>query len=193
MQILSSLGVQGGYKLKETMIILYLLSISMMLFAQENSESNKILAKDFEKAVILEVDKRVKRVRGLNISDLTRDLLKKEAGLNEREESLREEKRQLKIISQDFTEKVKKFGDQQKKLLGCLDENEKKKSERIDRLVGIVQGMKPKKAAELLAIQEAGLAVRILNGLKPEKSSEIFNIMDREISARLQKQYLIMK
>ena len=48
-------------------------------------------------------------------------------------------------------------------------------------------------AADILAIQDPDLSVRILAELDSTKMSKIFNLMDKEVSARLQKQFLQMK
>jgi flagellar motility protein MotE (MotC chaperone) len=53
--------------------------------------------------------------------------------------------------------------------------------------------MKPDKAAEVLSVQESDIAVRILQAIDSKKASKIFNFMDKEISAKLQRQYLLMK
>ena len=72
-------------------------------------------------------------------------------------------------------------------------EMRKKQKERMSRLVKVIGGMSPKKAAEQLSIQESELAVQILGALDPAKTSKIFNLMKKEISSGLQKQYMLMK
>ncbi len=53
--------------------------------------------------------------------------------------------------------------------------------------------MRPEKASQLLSVQGAEISVQILSEIDEKKASKIFNLMDKEISARLQKQYLDMK
>ena len=53
--------------------------------------------------------------------------------------------------------------------------------------------MRAAKAAEILSVQESDLTVQILGKLPPEKVSKIFNLMEKEVSARLQKQFMSMK
>ena len=60
-------------------------------------------------------------------------------------------------------------------------------------MVEVISGMKPQNAADVLAIQDPELSVRILSLLESQKTSKIFNLMDKEVSARLQKQFLQMK
>ena len=53
----------------------------------------------------------------------------------------------------------------------------------------------PKQAPSLqvLSTQDADISVKILEKIDPTKASKIFNLMDKEVSARLQKQYLNMQ
>jgi flagellar motility protein MotE (MotC chaperone) len=60
-------------------------------------------------------------------------------------------------------------------------------------MVEVISGMKPQSAADVLAVQDPDLSVRILGQLEAQKASKIFNLMDKEVSARLQKQFLQMK
>ena len=53
--------------------------------------------------------------------------------------------------------------------------------------------LRPQKAAEILSVQDSSIAVQILQKIDPKKASKIFNFMDKDISAKLQKQYLLMK
>lgn len=77
--------------------------------------------------------------------------------------------------------------------IGCVQQNEDEGKGRVAQLVEMVSNMKPQKAAEVLSVQEADIAVKILQMIDAKKASKIFNFMDKEVSARLQKQYLNMK
>jgi len=57
----------------------------------------------------------------------------------------------------------------------------------------MISNMKPDKAASVLSVQDSEIAVQILQMIDPKKASKIFNFMDKEVSAKLQKQYLQMK
>ena len=74
-----------------------------------------------------------------------------------------------------------------------LIRTKKKRENIIDHLVQVVSGMKPQTAADMLAVQDSTLTVEIISKLDPTKVSKIFNLMDKEISARLQKEYLNMQ
>ena len=150
-------------------------------------------AQDFEQAVMKAVEQRVNKVQVSNLSAFSKDLLHRESQLNQRERLLQGREQQIVINAKDFAGRVKEFEQRQQKLLGCLDEMSKKKEQRVERLVAIIGGMKPAKAADILSIQQPDLAVQILGGLAPARTSKIFNLMGKEISASLQKRYLLMQ
>ena len=60
-------------------------------------------------------------------------------------------------------------------------------------MVDVVSGMKPQTAADLLSQQDPSLAVKIMGELDAVKVAKIFNLMKKEISAKLQKQYMTLK
>lgn len=92
-----------------------------------------------------------------------------------------------------FEKRVKEVVNQQEKVLGCVDNNSKAETDRVRHMVRIISNMKPNQSAQVLSVQDADITVKILGLLEPDKVSKIFNLMDKEISARLQKQYLTMK
>ena len=100
---------------------------------------------------------------------------------------------QLKISEETLTKNILEFENDKKKILGCIDENQKNEMRRVTQLVEMISNMKPAKAAELLSVQESQISVKIIEKIDPSKASKIFNMMDKEVSARLQKQYLNMK
>ena len=57
----------------------------------------------------------------------------------------------------------------------------------------MIANMKPVKAADVLSVQDSLISVKILEQIDPKRASRIFNLMDKEVSARLQKQYLNMQ
>jgi len=100
---------------------------------------------------------------------------------------------QMTVSQKEFEKKVQEFQEKQKTFLSCLDATDQKENKRIEHMVAVISGMKPQGAADILSVQGPEIAVQILGMLEPGKVSKIFNLMDKEISARLQKQYLNMK
>lgn len=148
---------------------------------------------EFKKAVMLETEKIMKKAGSGNIVDFSKELLEKEEAIKVKELNLLKEQEQLKINISDFQKKVIEFQESQKNFLGCIDSQNEKVEKRITQMVEVVAGMKPQSAADVLSVQDPDLSVRILGELDSQKASKIFNLMDKEVSARLQKQFLQMK
>jgi flagellar motility protein MotE (MotC chaperone) len=135
----------------------------------------------------------MKRIGKGELVGLSKELLQKEELLRVRELQVQKREEELKINQQDFKNKVANFNQKQNHFLGCLDEQDKKVSDRISHMVDVVGGMRPQSAADVLSVQEPDISIRILGMLDAERVSKIFNLMDKEVSARLQKQYMNMK
>lgn len=143
--------------------------------------------------VKIETLKHIDEIKKKSVAELTKELVEKDAELSLKQHKLQVREEQLKITLTELEGKIKGFDSKQKKFIGCVGQHEKRKTERVSRLVKVISGMKPIKAAELLSVQDTDISVKILAELKPDKASKIFNLMEKEISARLQKQYLNMK
>ncbi|MBI2522142.1 MAG: hypothetical protein HYV97_17115 [Bdellovibrio sp.] len=150
-------------------------------------------AEEFHKALLEEVEKVLVKTKQEKFVEITKELLNKEQEFKVQTLALEREREQLDMNKREFEKKVQAFFSLQQKLLGCLESQDSLKDKRIDHMVDVVSNMKPDSAAQLLSAQEVELAVSILGKLDAVKVSKIFNLMDKEISARLQKQYLNMK
>ena len=148
---------------------------------------------EFLDAVNKEAKVRLEKYSSQNMVELTREIMKKERALELEKQQLKERAAELDAIEGDIKKRIADFQDQQKKLLGCLDQNDQKQSARVNHMVEVVSGMRPATAADVLSVQDVDIAVRILGKLEAIKVSKIFNSMDKEISARLQKQFMNMK
>ncbi|MFZ9001589.1 MAG: MotE family protein [Bacteriovoracaceae bacterium] len=146
---------------------------------------NELVKKEVEKRLTLSGRKR--------IVAFSHELFEKEKTIIQRELSLKKKEDALKLRDKHFDDRVKKLLEDQDRILGCIDGNKKKEDTRILHMVQVISGMRPNNAAQVLSVQEANITVKILGMLEPEKVSKIFNLMDKEISARLQKQYLTME
>lgn len=181
--------------MRKLVMILFILSLPMIpLSAQKTEEKGKTYtAEEFDQAVMKEVERRLVRLGKKEIVNFSKELMDKEKSLKIRETSLDQRQQAIDLSSQDLAKKIKQFEERQSKLLSCLDSIDQKKKDRVRHMVDTISGMKPQNAAELLSVQDAELAVEILGDLDSAKVSKIFNMMDKEISARLQKQYMTMK
>ena len=127
------------------------------------------------------------------MTEFSKSLLEKEKKLEIERKDLELKKIELTKLEKEVLKKVEEISKRQSKIIGCLDKNQKKRENRVDHLVQVVSGMKPQTAADMLAVQDSILTVEIISKLDPTKVSKIFNLMDKEISARLQKEYLNMQ
>lgn len=148
---------------------------------------------EFKKALQEEVDKTIKKVSGNHMVDFSKELLQKEEAIKVKELEVKKQEDQLKMNMADFEKRVKDFQTEQKRFIGCIDSQDEKADKRVSQMVEVISGMRPQNAADLLSVQESDLAVKILGQLDPAKVSKIFNLMDKEISAKLQKQFMTMK
>ncbi len=148
---------------------------------------------DFIKKVAEEVKVQVDKIKNKSVTDLTKELVEKDEKIRLHELELQKKEDQIKTSESDLAKKYAEFDARQKSFIGCVQQNEDEAKGRVAQLVEMVSNMKPQKAAEVLSVQEADIAVKILQMIDAKKASKIFNFMDKEVSARLQKQYLIMK
>jgi flagellar motility protein MotE (MotC chaperone) len=148
---------------------------------------------DFVKKVNEEVKKKVDAIKNKSVSDLTKELLDKEEKLKLRELEFQKQQDALKVSEAEISKKYSELNEKQRNFIGCIERNEEDSKARIGQLVDMFSNMKPQKAAEVLSVQESEIAVKILQMIDPKKASKIFNFMDKEVSAKLQKQYLLMK
>lgn len=148
---------------------------------------------EFKTAVLEEASKLMKKAGSANLVDFSKELLEKEEALKSKELVIKKQQEELDMSRADFKKKLVEFQDSQKKFLGCVDEKNEKADKRVSQMVDVISGMKPQSAADVLAVQDPDLSVRILGELDSAKASKIFNLMDKEVSARLQKQFLQMK
>ena len=173
------------------MKFLMLFLLAMPALAQTKGKT--FTEEEFNKKVAEEVSKKVDSIKNKSVSDLTKEILAKEEAVRLRELDLVKREDQLKVNAQEIEKKIKEFNTNQTTVLGCAQKNEEDAKSRVAQQVEVVSNMQPAKAAALLSVQDADIAVRILQMLDPKKASKIFNLMEKEVSARLQKQYMDMK
>ncbi len=176
-----------------SLFILMFLTIASYAQDEKSKENLKYSEADFEKAVQDEFVKRMKKVGRSNLIDFSNELLKKEETLLQKENSLKKKEEQLALNESELKKRFEEFNKEQQNFLTCLDNEDKKVERRLRHMVDVVSGMKPQTAANLLSQQDPSLSVKILGELDATKVSKIFNLMDKEISAKLQKQFMTLK
>jgi flagellar motility protein MotE (MotC chaperone) len=175
-------------------LIIFLLIYTPLVKAEDKKiYSEQEFRIKLEEMVKKEVEKRLTRSGRKRIVEFSHELFDKEKELTTRELGLKKKEDAILLRDKHFNERVKKLLEDQDRILGCIDANKKKEDTRILHMVQVISGMRPNNAAQVLSVQEADITVKIMGMLEPEKVSKIFNLMDKEISARLQKQYLTME
>lgn len=174
-----------GNKMRYLLILLVTLSV----FAKEKTYTEK----EFQEKVDSEVMKKIDRLKKSSVTDLTKELVMKEKKIEESLQSIQRREEQLKLGEESLSTRIVEFEKEQMKVLNCIADSKAQSAQRVNQIVNIISGMKPAKAAQMLAIQDSQISVNILGKIDPVKASKIFNLMDKEVSARLQKQYLDMR
>lgn len=173
-----------------------ILLVAMIIFfkAHAADEDKKVYTEaEFKEKVHKEVVDRVQKIKRKSIAQLTKELLEKEKKLEDAQQALKIKEEQVKISEVTLAKKIMQLEADQKKIIGCIDNNRKGQARRVKQMVSVISGMKPAKAAEVLSVQDSQVSLKILEQIDPTKMSKIFNLMDKEVSARLQKQYLNMQ
>lgn len=167
----------------------------LMIFAMGvlSAYAKTYTEEEFVKKVNEETKKKVDTIKNKSVSDLTKELLDKEQQLKLKELELQKQHDQLRVSESEIAKKYADLNEKQKSFIGCVEKNEEDSKARIGQLVDMVSNMKPQKAAEVLSVQDSEIAVKILQMIDAKKASKIFNFMEKEVSAKLQKQYLLMK
>lgn len=168
---------------------LLLISLCFSVFAKEKTYTEKEYNEKVEKEVLKKIDK----LKKSSVTDITKELVLKEKKLKLEQEELERKKEQLRLSEESLSARILDFEKQQEKILNCMSDSKAQSVQRVNQIVNIISGMKPVKAAQMLAIQDSAISVNILGKIDPVKASKIFNLMDKEVSARLQKQYLNMR
>tara|TARA_R110002072_G_scaffold1989_4_gene16541 strand:- start:16957 stop:17505 length:549 start_codon:yes stop_codon:yes gene_type:complete len=178
-------------------VIIFSILFSINSYSQDKKKAeNKektYTQKELDAAVYEALEKKIEQFRPRSAVDFSKELLKRERNLSLKEMNLRKREEQIELSAKDLENKLIEFRGSQNKFLSCIDKNDQEKKKRINHMVDIMAGMRPQNAAEVLSVQDSEIAVRILEALPPAKVSKIFNTMNKEISARLQKQFMNME
>jgi flagellar motility protein MotE (MotC chaperone) len=172
---------------------LSLIILSLFIYPAMAMAEKLYTEEEFQKKLQEEVTSKIEKLGNASIIDFSKQLMEKEEKLRALELELRKREDAISNGQRSLQDGLKALQVKQEKFLSCLDDNERRKKERIQHMVDSIAGMKPQNAADLLSVQEADISIQILGSLDSAKVSKIFNLMDKEISARLQKQFMTMK
>lgn len=171
-------------------VLLLVLIISSSAFSKDEKVYTE---KEFIRKVSEEVSTQVDKIKKQSVTDLTKEIVKKHEELSLRDLELKKREQALTASENELASKYIDVDKKQKQIIGCVDKNADEEKQRVSQVVDMISNMRPQKAAEILSVQDSSIAVQILQKIDPKKASKIFNFMDKDISAKLQKQYLLMK
>lgn len=163
------------------------------LFQMVMAEDKVFTQQQVDEMLEVRLREEVQRIKQKGIVELTNEILERENNLKIRERDIKRREEEYQMNVADFTKKIQGFDKRQSDFLSCIQKQDQDKEARIHKMVKVVSGMKPDKAAALIAEQDPDLSVQILSLLETDKASKIFNVMEKEKSALLQKRYLDMK
>lgn len=172
------------------MRFLIILAISLVI---SQAWSKTYTEEEFVEKVTQEVKRKIDEVKNKSVSELTKELLEKEEKLKLKELELQKQQDSFRVSEKEIARRYAELFEKQKSFIGCVEKNQEDAKARIGQVVEMVSNMKPQKAAEVLSVQDSEIAVKILQMIDAKKASKIFNFMEKEVSAKLQKQYLLMK
>jgi flagellar motility protein MotE (MotC chaperone) len=183
--------------MKTILTIIIFLSFNISFAADEEkvpkAKKLEFTSEEFKTAVAKELEKTLKKIGRGKMINFSKELLKKEEALTQKEQEISKREDKIKNSKKNFKKQILEFQERQNKFLSCRDDIDKKENSRITHMVDVISGMRPQNASDILSVQDPIISVKILSKLDSVKVSKIFNVMDKEISARLQKQYMTMK
>jgi predicted RNase H-like nuclease (RuvC/YqgF family) len=110
-----------------------ILLVAMILFfkAHAADENKKVYSEaEFKEKVQKEVLDKVTKIKRKSIAQLTKELLEKENKLDEYERKLKQREEQIKIGEQTLAKKIMQVEADQKKIIGCVDENKRGQAQK---------------------------------------------------------------
>ena len=158
-----------------------------------NDKKHMYTQEEFNNAVLEQTRKQLTKIGRYKLVDLFTELLQKEQKYESDLLKLDKERTQVKASITTLETKIKEFEQRQNNFIACVEEVDQAQNDRVVHMVKVLEGMRPANASDVLSVQDTIVAVKLLELLPPDKISKIFNSMDKEISARLQKQYMSMK
>jgi len=183
--------------MKKAILLVCLALMTYTVQAQDSktkkTDKLEFTKEEFKKAVYAELDKKMKKIGRSRLLDFAKELLQKEEALSQREKVVARREEQIVVTEDDLKKKYVEFKLTQEKFLSCLDKEDKEVDRRVSHMVDVVSGMRPQTAANLLSQQDPSISVKIMGMLPPAKVAKIFNLMDKEVSSKLQKQYMTLK
>ena len=112
--------------------------------------------------------------------EMFEDLSKRRDRLEEVKKALQVREALLKAVEKELDEKVTELKTLREEITSLLEEKGGKESERINTLVKIYEGMKPKDAARIFDTLDIDVLVRVMSKMSERKISPVLAAMNAE-------------
>jgi len=116
---------------------------------------------------------------------MLRDLRQRSLELDRREAILGEREAALESLEAEGAKRLGDLDGLRTEILELMDREQVATADRVRTLAKVVDTMKPREAAILLAGMDDGVAVLLLRKLKPKQAGKILGAMPTDVSQRL--------
>lgn len=113
---------------------------------------------------------------------LLQDLASRRAALDAREKALEDRAAVLKAVEERIDVKMAALKETQTRIKGLLAEYDEKEEAKVQSLVKIYEGMKPKDAARIFDKLEMEVLLRVVAKMKSNKSAPVLAAMDADLA-----------
>lgn len=112
--------------------------------------------------------------------ELFEDLSRRRKGLDKYEKNLHMREALLKATEQELDRKYNELSKLRQEIEALLDTQSKEESKRVERLVKIYEGMKPKDAARIFDTLDIDVLLSVVSGMSERKVSPVLAAMNPE-------------
>ena len=117
----------------------------------------------------------------LSLNERKRQLDQRDLLLNQREE-------QLRALRDNIQRQVKELKRLQEKIEASMEAKKSQDAENLNKVVGLYNGMDPKKSAGKFATLEPKVAVQILLGMNQRKAAAVLEELPPDVAKRITEQ-----
>jgi flagellar motility protein MotE (MotC chaperone) len=117
----------------------------------------------------------------LSLNERKRQLDQRDLLLNQREE-------QLRALRDNIQRQVKELKRLQAKIEASMDAKKSQDAENLNKVVGLYNGMDPKKSAGKFATLDSKVAVQILLGMNQRKAAAVLEELPPDVAKRITEQ-----
>ena len=135
---------------------------------------------------------KVQKTRQEALTDTERQILlslnERKRQLDERDLLLNQREEQLRALRDNIQRQVKELKRLQVKIEASMDAKKSQDAENLNKVVGLYNGMDPKKSAGKFATLDSKVAVQILLGMNQRKAAAVLEELPPDVAKRITEQ-----